>query len=424
MKNKLIRTTTIPLSLDKLLEGQLNYLNKYYKVVGVSGEGEELRVVEKRECVQVIPVKMERKIAPINDIVSLWKLYKLFKKEKPLIVHSITPKAGLLSMVAAYLVKVPIRMHTFTGLIFPSKKGLFQKLLITMDKVLCKFATHIYPEGKGVKNDLLGYGITSKPLKILANGNVNGINTSYFNPVLFAQTQNETLKEQLGIAKDDFVFIFVGRLVGDKGINELVKAFREISRKSKVESQKSHSSAAERSRSQITVPTTNNQQPTNNSKLKTQHLKLLLVGPLETELDPLLPETLEEISNNQHIISVGWQQDVRSYFAISNVLVFPSYREGFPNVVLQAGAMGLPSIVTDINGCNEIITHGENGWIIPVKDTKAILKAMKHILLNKEAYIKAKTTTRQLIKDKFEQQLVWEALLEEYRLCESKSLKV
>src|SRR5690554_925374 len=177
------------------------------------GEDEHLKTVRKREKVKTISVKTERKISIFNDFRSLMKLYRVFKNEKPLIVHSITPKAGLLSMLAARFAGVPIRMHTFTGLIFPSKTGIMQKLLIQMDKVLCWAATNVYPEGNGVKQDLINYKITKKPLKVLANGNVNGIDTQYFDPTLFASTRN-TLRQDLNIPQDSFVFVFVGRLVG------------------------------------------------------------------------------------------------------------------------------------------------------------------------------------------------------------------
>lgn len=381
MKKKIIRIATVPLSLDKLLEGQLAFLNRHFKVVGVSSDGAQLKQVAKREGVRVLPIEMERSIAPLKDLVSLWKLYRLFRNEKPLMVHSITPKAGLLSMIAAYFANVPIRIHTFTGLVFPSKKGFLKLLLIQMDKFLCAFATHVYPEGKGVKNDLLKYKITKKPLKILANGNVNGINLEVFNRQNFPNDQISTLRTSLGIQENDFVFIFVGRLVGDKGINELIGAFKKL--------------------------TANGQQP---------QAKLLLVGPFEHELDPLQSVTLNSIKNSPNIISVGYQDDVSLYFAIANVLVFPSYREGFPNVVLQAGAMELPSIVTNINGCNEIILEGKNGWVIPVKNEEALEQAMLNCVLDEEAFKYAKSNSRQMIKNRFQQKEVWEALLIEYNL--------
>jgi len=378
---KLIRTSTVPQSLNRLLKGQLEFLNQHYSVTAVSGLDENLKEVEKRECVNIKAISMSRQINIVQDLISLINLYVYFKKEKPIIVHSITPKAGLLTMLAGKMAGVPIRMHTFTGLIFPSKTGLLQKILIKMDQLLCWSATNIYPEGNGVKNDLIKYKITSKPLKVLANGNVNGIDLVNFSKSNISEDQQNLLKEELHIATNDFVFVFVGRLVGDKGINELVEAF---------------------------------------SKLKSPNSKLLLVGPLETELDPLKEVTLKEIESNKNIISVGFQKDVRPYFAISNALVFPSYREGFPNVVMQAGAMELPSIVSDINGCNEIIIEGKNGTIIPVKNSEAVLKAMQQLLEDKEYYHQLKLNARPMIQFRYEQQVVWNALLEEYKLLTSK----
>jgi glycosyltransferase involved in cell wall biosynthesis len=378
---KLIRITTVPQSLRGLLRGQLRFLSGYFEVIGVSSSGKDLENVRKDEGIRVVPVEMRRRIAPVRDLVALWQLYCLFRKERPLIVHSITPKAGLLSMIAAKMAGIPIRMHTFTGLIFPTQRGFFQKLLIWMDRLLCVCATNVYPEGNGVKNDLIKFRITPKPLKVLANGSVNGIDSSFFDPSLYTLDQRQALRRELNVSADDFVFLFVGRLVSDKGINEMVEVFNEISS-------------------------------------VYSHVRLLLVGAEEPDLDPLKTETLQRIAANRHIIPVGYQQDVRPYFAISDALVFPSYREGFPNVVMQAGAMGLPSIVTDINGCNEIIIEGRNGTIIPAKDPITLRKKMELFLTDQTLVEKLRVNTRAMVTSRYEQKIVWEALLEEYKSLE------
>ena len=373
--NKIIRTATVAMSLNILLKGQLRYLNQFFDVLAVSGYDADLETVKNREEVSVVSVTMKRSIAPFQDLISLYRLYKLFKKERPTIVHSITPKAGLLSMVAAKYANVPVRIHTFTGLVFPAKKGLFQKILILMDKVLCWHATHIIPEGAGVKQDLLDYKITKKPLQVIANGNVNGIDTTFFNSNTISEQQQQNLRNELGIDSSDFVFVFIGRLVADKGINELVRAFLSLE-----------------------IP----------------NCKLLLVGPYETE-DPLQPETLKAIQQNDSILSVGFQHDVRPYLVISDCMVFPSYREGFPNVVMQAGAMGLPSIVTDINGSNEIIIEGFNGTIVPSKNVTALLRAMIRIKEDETWRNQLQSNARSSIISRYEQELVWEALLIKYK---------
>lgn len=374
---KIFRTATIPLSLNILLKGQLKYLSKEFNVTAISSEGSELDEILKREGVNIEAVKMRREISLLQDLYSLLNLYILFRREKPSIVHSITPKSGLLSMVAAKLAGVPIRMHTFTGLIFPSKKGFMKQLLIVMDKVLCRCATNIYPEGNGVKNDLIKYNITNKPLKVIANGNVNGVDLDYFDPNQISSSQRNQLRKDLNIKLEDFVFIFIGRLVKDKGIDELVSAFKN---------------------------------------LPSENIKLLLVGPFECQLDPLRRETLKEIKDDPKIIAVGFQEDVRPYFAIAHALSFPSYREGFPNVVMQAGAMHLPSIVTDINGCNEIIINGVNGIIIPSKNISQLQNAMQILVENKVEYKKLRDNSRHMIASRYEQIKVWDALVAEYKM--------
>lgn len=398
---KLFRISTIPLSLNILLKGQLHYLNQHFSVTAISGAGPDLETVAEREGVRTLEVEMQRQISPLRDLVSLWRLYRCFSKEKPDMIHSITPKAGLLSMVAGKWAGVPVRMHTFTGLIFPNRTGPVQKILILMDRILCHHATHIYPEGRGVREDLIRYRITDKPLKIVANGNVNGIDTQWFSPAAISEDEKQSLRTGLGISPDDFVFIFVGRLVRDKGINELVNAFKNLNHCHCEEC----SEAQQRSKLFCAAKALN----------LNLNLKLLLVGPLEQDLDPLLPETLKEIESNPNIMTVGFQEDVRPYFGISDCLAFPSYREGFPNVVMQAGAMDLPALVSDINGCNEIIIEGENGRIIPVKNAAALQKAMEKMVSDTVGYHTMKENARPMIESRYQQEVVWQALLEEYR---------
>lgn len=381
-KNKLIRITTVPVSLKTLLKGQHQFMSKHYEVIGISSEGKELRDVQNLEGIRVIPLHMTRIISPLKDLKSLWKLFKILKKERPLIVHSHTPKAGIVAMLAAKLAGVPCRLHTVAGLPLMEATGVKRKLLDFVEQLTYKCSTKVFPNSNGLCDFILKNNFTKKEkLKVISNGSSNGINTSYFDPKLFSDNDIKTSQTNLGITLEDFVFIFVGRIVADKGINELILAFKKLS-------------------------------------LKVDNVKLLLVGPLESDLDPLTPETLQVIVDNKNIISVGYQNDVRSYFAISDALVFPSYREGFPNVVMQAGAMGLPCIVTNINGCNEIVIEGENGTIIPVKDSDAIFKAMLKIVSNDAYRSHLQKKARPMIVSRYEQRIVWEAILAEYKSLE------
>lgn len=370
---KLFRISTIPTSLETLLKGQLKMLSEYYEVVAVSSPGEKMKVLEEREGVRTVSIPMERRISLVKDFISLLRLIVLFAKERPDMVHSITPKAGLLSMLAAWITRVPVRMHTFTGLVFPTATGKMQKLLIAMDRLTCFCATHINPEGEGVKRDLVNYNITYRPLHIIANGNVNGIDLEYFDKT------PEVVEKACSYKKEGtFTFCFVGRMVRDKGINELVHSFLRLYQKD-------------------------------------ERVRLLLVGPFEKELDPVLPEVEEHILHHPGICYMGYQNDVRPFLVASDALVFPSYREGFPNVVIQAGAMGLPAIVTDINGCNEIVLPDLNGVIIPSKDEQALYESMKYFASHPVEVERMAVNARPLIASRYEQRIVWNALLDEYK---------
>ena len=379
IKHKLIRVTTVPISLDILLSGQLNYMQSFYDVIAVSSEDDYLKEIGTKENVETFTIEMSRKITPIHDLIAVVKLFLFLKKEKPLIVHSHTPKAGILAMIAAKCAGVPIRMHTVAGLPLMETKGLKRTVLESVEKLTYSCATMVYPNSKGLYDFIIANKFTNKgKIKIIANGSSNGIDTKHFAPEQVSQSLQQILKTKLQIQRDDFVLVFVGRLVGDKGINEVVQAFKQI--------------------------TKNN-----------LNVKLLLVGMYEKNLDPLHESTHEEINTNKNIIFAGFQKDIRPYLAISNALVFASYREGFPNVVLQAGAMGLPSIVTDINGCNEIIINEKNGIIIPVKNSEAIEKAVLRMIYEKDFFASLQSNAREMIRSRYEQKLIWESILEEYK---------
>jgi len=375
MNKKLIRVTTISMSLDVLLKGQLAYLNQYFDVVGLSSGGERLSIVEKRERIRTIEVDMHREINLLADVKSFFKLINVLRHEKPFIVHSNTPKGSLLSMMAARITLVPHRIYTVTGLRFETTGGFKRFILKSMERITCFCATKIIPEGDGVKNILIKEKITKKPLHKILNGNINGIDMTYFSITAKVQEVADSIRDTNAI----FTFCFVGRLVKDKGINELIGAFVKL-------------------------------------REEFESIHLLLVGNFENDLDPLSDGVENLILNSKGIRFMDYQEDVRPFLAASDALVFPSYREGFPNVVLQAGAMGLPSIVTDINGCNEIIIQGQNGIIIPPRNVDSLYAAMKYFIEQKDDLVnKMSANARPMIASRYEQSKVWKALLQEYQ---------
>ncbi len=371
---KILRACTVPQSIGFVV-GMIPDLTKEYEVGVLSSPGVEWAMLDKYgDAVKRLEVPMERHISPLRDLRSLWRLVRVFRRERPDMVHSMTPKAGMLCMLAAWITRVPVRVHMFTGLVFPTATGLKRRILMATDRLTCACATHVLPEGEGVKRDLLDNGITRKPIKVLGYGNCRGIDLDRFDPTL-SEVQAEAAKLR---KPEVFTFIAIGRLVGDKGINELVAAFSRLNRE---------------------LPAT----------------CLILVGPQEKELDPLSPATLSEIESNPAIEAVGNQADVRPWLAAADCHVLASYREGFPNVVIEAGAMGLPQIVTDINGANEIIINGQNGTIIPPKDTEELYAAMHRIAGDSDLRRTQAANARALIASRYEQSYVRRCLYNFYR---------
>ena len=371
---KILRLTTADISLNSLIKGQLKYLSQEFEVVGVASDTGVLQKVGEREGVRVINVPMHREISLFADLKSLFALIRLFKQERPDIVHSNTPKASLLGMIAAMFCRVPHRIYTVTGLRFETTHGIMRFVLKTMERITCQCATKVIPEGDGVKAALLRERITRKPMQKIHNGNINGVDLVWYNRTEEVEKRAVEIRGE----SDAFTFVFIGRIVRDKGIVELIEAFTRLSN-------------------------------------ERDNVKLRLVGRFEDKLDPLPAATREAIDNCDKIEFDGYQADVRSYLAASDVLVLPSYREGFPNVVLQAGAMGLPVIVTDVNGSDEVIESEVNGVIVPKYNSDALYESMSSMVENRERTAQMADAAREIIVDKFDQQDLWAATLEMYK---------
>ena len=367
-RKKIIRVTTADISLNSLLKGQLMFLNQYFEVIGVAKDTGVLKEVSEREGIRVVDAPLERPISLVKDIKGLWFLCRLFRKEKPWCVHANTPKGSLLAMIAAWIARVPHRVYTVTGLRYQGAHGMLRTILKTMERLSCLFATNVIPEGQGVLHALQEDNITKKPLRVIWNGNINGIDTEYFKPTeSFTERKNDT-----------FTFVFIGRIVRDKGIHELTECIRKLD------------------------------------------CNLILVGSFEDD-DPVDEDDKKFLLTSEKVKFVGWQTDVRPYLEQADALVFPSYREGFPNVPMQAGAMGLPCIVTNINGCNEIIKDGLNGKIIaaPLKEgtkmmEQSLLNTMQWFINHREETKRMGNNARPMIQERYEQRSVWTALKEYY----------
>lgn len=407
MKKKLIRVTTADISLNSLLKGQLKFLNQYFEVVGVAKDTGVLKEVSEREGIRVVDAPLERPISLVKDIKGLWFLYRLFRKEKPWCVHANTPKGSLLAMIAAWFACVPHRVYTVTGLRYQGAHGFLRTILKTMERLSCLFATNVIPEGQGVLQCLKRDNITKKVLRVIHYGNINGKDTEFFSRDSTIETASLKLtdkqiylrnlsekearsivRSELGFSNNDFIFVFIGRLVNDKGLGELADAIRKLE----------------------------------NENLE---IKLLLIGEIDGEDDALAKDKLNYLMQSKNVKYIGVQSDIRPYLMASDVLVFPSYREGFPNVPLEAGALGLPAIVTNINGSNEIVEDGVNGKIIQapldnngmrVNDiTNELYTMMKWFFHHPEEVKRMGENARPIICERYEQHNVWKAILEYYK---------
>ena len=406
-RKKLIRVTTADISLNSLLKGQLKFLNQYFDVIGVAKDTGVLKEVSVREGIRVIDAPLERPISLVKDIKGLWFLYRLFRKEKPWCVHANTPKGSLLAMIAAWFACVPHRVYTVTGLRYQGAHGFLRTILKTMERLSCLFATNVIPEGQGVLQCLKRDNITKKVLRVIHYGNINGKDTEFFSRDNTIQTASlkladkqihlrnlsekearSLIRSELGFSNNDFIFVFIGRLVNDKGLGELADAIRKLE----------------------------------NENLE---IKLLLIGEIDGEDDALAKDKLNYLMQSKNVKYIGVQSDIRPYLMASDVLVFPSYREGFPNVPLEAGALGLPAIVTNINGSNEIVEDGVNGKIIQapldnngmrVNDiTNELYTMMKWFFHHPEDVKRMGENARPIICERYEQHNVWKALLEYYK---------
>lgn len=341
-----------------------------YHMVAVTSPGTELDELRDNDGFHCVSVPMRRRVSPVSDLKSLIRMIGVFRKERPWVVHSMTPKAGLICMIAAWLTRVPVRVHTFTGLVWPTTTGLKRRVLMMTDWITCACATHVIPEGRGVMDDLRRGGITRKPMRVLGYGNVMGVDMARFSPERFAP------RVRTGV----FTFLFVGRIVRDKGVNELIEAFQRL----------------------------NAEHPST---------RLVLVGNYERNLDPVSDETQRLIDTNDAIQTVGHKDgdDLPHAYAAADCFVMPSYREGFPNTVLEAGAMGLPSIVTDINGSREIVENGKNGFVVPPRDAAALHDAMERMLTDDAARQRMAREARPMIASRFDRNFVQQCQIDFYK---------
>lgn len=376
---KIIIIVTVPVVLETWLKGQAKFLSKYYEVEIITSYSIAINDIEKYENVSMKIFDFNRKINIFKDFKVLIQLFLHLIKVNPSIVYTLTPKAGLLGMISAWMANVPHRVHSVVGLPHLEATGKRKKILIITEKITYFFASNIYCNSLNLKKIIKN--MTKKQVRVIGNGSVNGVDIEYFKNYSSYDVR-EFILNKLSISKNDFLITFVGRIVKDKGLNELLEAFKLLN-------------------------------------FKYSKVKLLLVGDYKDETDLISRESQSIIKNNKSVIYLEFQEDIRDYLSITNLFVLPSYREGLPNVLIEAGSYGIPLLATNINGCNEVIEQNKNGVLVSPKNMKELYLAMEKFIVDENYYNYIKQNVRESIIRKYDQIYFWNELLNEFKKIET-----
>ncbi len=372
----------------RFLEGQFEYFKeKGYEVVIVSSPGEELRKAQ-RNGAQIVQVAMEREISPWSDLCSLWRLLRVISRLRPAITNVATPKAGLLGGIAAWLCGVPCRHYTLLGLRCETTTGLKRQLLLLTERIACLSAHRVICVSESLRKKAIELGIVdANRTVVLTAGSYAGVDPARFARTDEALRRASQIRQNLGIQPESPVVGFVGRLTKDKGTSELIEAYLDLRKN---------------------IP----------------ELALLLVGDME-EGDPLPPEIRSLIENDPGIVRTGFVQDPADYYHVMDVFAFPTHREGFGNVALEAHAAGKPVIAARATGVVDAVIDGVNGLLVPVGDTQALTGALGFVIGDRNLAAALGSAGRERVLREFRQEIVWDALAEEYsQMLQAKGMTV
>ena len=349
-----------------------------FKVYALSSPGPALDKFANDEPVSVHSVAMGRAITPFRDVIAVMQIYFFIRQIKPHIVHSHTPKGGLLGMMSASLACVPIRIYHVRGLPFMTARGFKRLLLLLSERISCLLAHQVYCVSWSIRQVLVETGLCpARKITVLGNGSSNGVDAEMrFNPNRFPYGTRTFVRQRFGIPDDAIVLGFIGRVVRDKGLTDLVEAWRRL----------------------------RNDSP---------KLWLLIVGPLEPQ-DPLPPQTMDSLRRDERVRLAGEVADTSEIYTAIDVVVLPSYREGFPNVPLEAAAMALPVVATRIPGCSDSVQDGVTGLLVPVRDPVALSEAIHSYIQDEDLRRRHGNNGRQRVLREFRPQDIWEGYFEGY----------
>lgn len=387
MKLRICRSATVPFFLHHHLRSQIQAtVAAGHDVTLISSDGPEMSALRQSTAASFCMIDMARTISPWRDIRSLWRLYRHFRHARYDIVHSTTPKAGLLCAVAGWLANVPIRLHTFTGQPWVELHGMTRVLAKAADWLTARLNTMNFADSSSQRDFLVSMGVCRLgKVSVIGSGSLAGVDVRRFDRGL-VQRSFQNMREHLAIADDAIVIVFVGRLVRDKGVVELVHAHQAL-------------------------------------RKQYADLKLVLVGPQEPDRDPLPAEVIQMIEQDDSIFSVGYTDQPEAYLVGADIFCLPSYREGFGNVVIEAAAVGVPAVGTDIVGLRDAIVHEKTGLLVPAKNVEALKNGLARMLED--------STLRQYFGEQaharatslYDCNSVNQLLLDEYEMLAKKCLK-
>lgn len=375
---RIIHVLTVPESLV-FLRGQAAFMRQRdWELIVVTSPGDELVRFGDTEGIEVRALPMRRAITPASDFGALARLTYWIRRWRPTLVHSHTPKGGLLGTLAAAAARVPTRIYHMRGLPLMTATGMRRRLLTSTERVSCAAATHVLCVSHSLRRCALELGLTTADkIQVLLQGSGNGVDvTGRFDPARLAADTRNRVRAELGIAASELVFGFVGRLVVDKGIRELALAWRGVT-------------------------------------ARFPHARLLLVGEWE-EKDPVPREVRASLEADPTVRTLGFRRDTPELYSAMDVVVLPTYREGFPNVPLEAAAMRLPVIATRVPGCEDAVVDEATGVLVPPADAPALLAAALRLGADPAARRNFGSAGRDRVDRFFRRERIWESLADTY----------
>lgn len=384
---RLVHVTTVPMTLG-FLRGQIRHMKHMgFNVAAISSPEQALDAFGSEENIATISLPMTRRISPVSDLRSIVTMARTIRGLRAEIVHAHTPKAGMVAMIAAFLMRTPVRVYHLHGMPYTTASGSKRKILKLIERLSCRLANRVFCVSDSLRQQAIDDGICSEQkLIVFGGGSIGGVDSEgQFNPARFDAAARRSLRESLGIPESAPVIGFVGRVVRDKGVHELAEAWKRL--------KDSHPDA-----------------------------HLVLVGPLEPQ-DPVDPSVLTALREDERAHFVGMVEDTSLYYSIFDVLALPTYREGFGNVNMESASMEVPVVSTRIPGCLDSVSDGVTGTLVPARDAAALESALARYLTEPDLRRQHGTAGRQRVLRDFRQEVIWEAIYQEYcRLLKQKGL--